>query len=173
MKKNLMSVLILALLVVNIALTSIMMFSVMGTAKKTSAIVTDIASVLKLELTTTSEEGQTEEEVVPIENVAVHNIPDKMTLTLKNGEDGSPHFAMVSVSFSLNTKDKGYKKYAETLTDKDPILKDIIIEVFANHTVDEVKNDTEVIKKEILEKVQAVFDSKFIFNVVFGEITPS
>ena len=34
MKKNLISILILALMVVNLVLTAIMMFSVMGTAKK-------------------------------------------------------------------------------------------------------------------------------------------
>ena len=39
MKKNLLSVLILALLVVNIVLTAIMMFSVMGTSQKTSRLV--------------------------------------------------------------------------------------------------------------------------------------
>ena len=50
MKKNLISIIILALLIVNIVLTSIMMFSVMGSSKKTTALVNDIASVLDLEL---------------------------------------------------------------------------------------------------------------------------
>ena len=50
MKKNLMSVLILALLVVNIALTAIMMFSTTGAMKSTTALVGDIAAVLALEL---------------------------------------------------------------------------------------------------------------------------
>ena len=57
MKKNLLSIVILALLIVNLVLTSIMMFSVMSTNKKTAAVVTDIASVLQLEL------GGEEEEV--------------------------------------------------------------------------------------------------------------
>ena len=50
MKKNLISVIILALLVVNIVLTGIMMASVLSTNKKTASLVTDVASAINLEL---------------------------------------------------------------------------------------------------------------------------
>ena len=50
MKKNLLSVIILALLVVNIVLTSIMMVSVMGTMKKSSKLIDGISSALALEV---------------------------------------------------------------------------------------------------------------------------
>ena len=46
MKKNLISIIILALLIVNIVLTAIMMFSVTGTATKTSALVDNITRAL-------------------------------------------------------------------------------------------------------------------------------
>ena len=52
MKKNLISIVILALLIVNIVLTSIMMFSVMSTNKKTAALVGDVAAAISLELGT-------------------------------------------------------------------------------------------------------------------------
>ena len=48
MKKNLLTVLILALLIVNIALTAVMMISVSGTNKKTAALVETIATVMDL-----------------------------------------------------------------------------------------------------------------------------
>ena len=50
MKKNMLSVLILALLIVNIVLTAVMMFSVTGTAKKTSALIDDISAAINLDL---------------------------------------------------------------------------------------------------------------------------
>ena len=50
MKKNLLTIIILALLVVNVVLTGIMMFSVTGAMNKTSALVTDISTALNLEL---------------------------------------------------------------------------------------------------------------------------
>ena len=48
MKKNLLSVLILALLVVNIVLTTIMMLSITKTNSKTAELVTNIATVMNL-----------------------------------------------------------------------------------------------------------------------------
>ena len=50
MKKNLVSIIILALLVVNVILTAIMMFSVTGTMKKTSALIDGISMALSLEI---------------------------------------------------------------------------------------------------------------------------
>ena len=50
MKKNLISIVILALLIVNIVLTAIMMFSVTSASKKTAALVDNISKALDLEL---------------------------------------------------------------------------------------------------------------------------
>ena len=44
MKKNLMTVLILALLIVNIALTGVMLVSIVGTNKKTAQLVDNITT---------------------------------------------------------------------------------------------------------------------------------
>ena len=62
MKKNLISIIILALLIVNIVLTAINMVSVMGTNKKTADLVTDIASAISLDLGE-GEEGEAVETV--------------------------------------------------------------------------------------------------------------
>ena len=51
MKKNLMTVLILALLIVNIALTGVMLVSIVGTNKKTAQLVDNITTAMNLELT--------------------------------------------------------------------------------------------------------------------------
>ena len=51
MKKNLLTIVILALLLVNIALTAVMMISVTTTNNKTANLVTTIATVMNLELT--------------------------------------------------------------------------------------------------------------------------
>ena len=48
MKKNLVSIIILALLVVNIILTSVMLFSVTGTMKRTASLIDGIAMALSL-----------------------------------------------------------------------------------------------------------------------------
>ena len=73
MKKNLISIVILALLIVNIALTAIMMFSVTGTAKKTSALVDDIATAINLELTGGGGSGEPVKAVVPMSGAKYSN----------------------------------------------------------------------------------------------------
>ena len=168
MKKNLLSIIILALLIVNIVLTSVMMFSVTGTSKKTAALVNDIASVLELELEASS--GSDEEAVVEVamDDMEVYDISETLTIPCKKGEDGKDHYYIADVSLSMNTKDSGYKKYAETLEAKESIIKSEIFEVFSQYTLDEVLEDTEGIKKEILGRLQEMFDSEFIYKVSFS-----
>ena len=72
MKKNFVSIIILALLIVNIVLTAIMMFSVIGTNSKTAALVTDIASAINLDLE--GSKGNAEVSV-PIADVVRYPLP--------------------------------------------------------------------------------------------------
>ena len=166
MKKNLLSILILALLVVNIALTAIMMFSMTSSVKSTSALVRNIAAVLNLELNMGTEDTQ-----IPIKNIESHDIADSMTISLKNSEDGSAHYAQIAVSLQLNKKHKDYKKYVESLTQNESLIKDTIISVLTTHTIEEFQIDTEGIKNEILTKLRYYFDnSDFIYKVVFSDV---
>ncbi|HKM35829.1 MAG TPA: flagellar basal body-associated FliL family protein [Lachnospiraceae bacterium] len=165
MKKNLMSILILALLVVNIALTAIMMFSVTGAMKSTTSLVSKVAAVLDLELNMGTEESQ-----IPIKNIESHDIADAMTILLKNSEDGSQHYALIAVSLQLDKKNKDFKEYVETLTTNESIIKGEIIDVVSSYTIDEFQSDTDGIKNEILAKLRSVYKSDFIYRVVFSDV---
>ncbi len=72
MKKNLISIIILALLVVNVVLTAIMMFSVTSASKKTAALVDNIATALNLELT--AQTGDAGTPVVPISDIETYSL---------------------------------------------------------------------------------------------------
>lgn len=172
MKKNLISIIILALLIVNIVLTAVMMLSVTGASRKTAALVDNISTAMNLELTAQTSSG--EREVVPMENIATYSISEKMTIPLKDSVDAegkqSSHFCMASISFSINKKSDGYKKYTEDLSAQEEMIKDMINTVFAGYTMEEAKGNEEIIKAEILKEVQAMYDSDFIFDVGFGSI---
>lgn len=168
MKKNLLSIIILALLIVNIVLTSIMMFSVTGASKKTAALVNDIAAVLDLELEANKANDENQVVEVAMEDMEVYELSEKLTIPCKKGEDGKDHYYIANVSLSMNTKDSGYKKYKDTLETKESLIESEIYEVFSNYTLDEVVADTEGIKKEILARIQKMFDSEFIYKVSFS-----
>lgn len=172
MKKNLISIIILALMVVNIVLTAIMMFSVAPASKKTAALVDNIATAMDLELAA-SNGGEAAEEVVSMADTETYSFADKMTIPLRKSEgDDKDHYCIVTITLSINTKADGYKEYGseESLAAKEGLLKDEINSVFSQYTMEEARDNQEMIKKQIIDRIQQMFDSKFIYNVSFGDI---
>lgn len=169
MKKNLISIIILALLIVNIVLTAIMMVSVMGTNKKTADLVTDIASAISLDLG----EGQEAEEVqsVSMADTETYTISEMRILLRKDNTadaegnvDDKDHYALISVALSMNTKNKDYKTYSDLSTRED-LIKGLINEVVSQYTMDEAKDNAQQMEQEILNKIQERFESDFIYDV--------
>ncbi|MBO4845659.1 MAG: flagellar basal body-associated FliL family protein [Lachnospiraceae bacterium] len=170
MKKNMLSILILALLIVNVALTSVMMFTMMGTNKKTARLIDGISTALSLEIADPTQEGVEESSEVAMEDIKVHQIPDQLTIGLAKGADGKSHYCVVSISLSLNTKDPDYEKYSETLSDNEDMIKDKIFQIVGSHTIEEAESNTDGLREEILEALQSMYGSKFIYNIVFRDI---
>lgn len=176
MKKNLFSIIIIALLVVNIVLTSIMMISMMGTNKKTADLVSDIAAILNLELGV----GQEEEKVeIPMSQQFIWNLEGTMTIPLQSeavyDADGNvtgnkDHYVAFDISFALDMKGEGYKEYGENITNYESLVKDAVTATVSKHTIDECRNDFESIKEEILVSVQDLFDKEFVYKVAVNGI---
>jgi flagellar FliL protein len=171
MKKNLLTVLILALLIVNIVLTGIMMISITSTNKKTAQLVNNIATAMNLELTTPGGETADTVEEVSIADTAVYSLANKMTIPLAT--DGSTQSYMIcEIGFSMNTKNKDYKTYGEQVSagEMDTLIMDTINSVVGAHTVDECRNDMDGLKEEILQAVQGLFQSDFIYKVSISSV---
>lgn len=176
MKKNLLTIIIIALLIVNIVLTSIMMISMMGTNKKTADLVSDIAAVLSLELGTIEEE---EEVQIPMSQQYIWNLEERLEIPLKSEDildaEGNvtgkkDHYVVFNVAFSLDTKAKGYKKYGENIGEYESMVRDAVTKAVSKHTIDDCRNDFETIRAEILQSVKDLFDKEFIYNVAINGI---
>ena len=169
MKKNLLSVVILALLVVNLILTGIMMFSCVSANKKTAALVNDIASVLDLELTGG---GSNTEEVaaVSVADTEIYNIADAMTVALRPSEDGKEHYCMCEVSFSMNKTYEDYETMSPMVATQESKIRSIIIGVIGGYTKEEAQANQKAIESEILEQVQQMFGSNFIYEAYFRDV---
>jgi len=166
MKKNLFTVLILALLIVNIVLTGIMMVSVTSTNKKTAELVTNIATAMKLELTVP---GTEEEEVISLADTEVYNFSGSMTIPLKT-ENDKQSYIMFDVALSMNMKHEDYEIYKDTIADRETLIEDAITSVVGSYTQSECRADFEGLKAEILQAVQNLFQSDFIYSVAISEI---
>lgn len=169
MKKNLLSVVILALLVVNLILTGIMMFSCVSANKKTAALVNDIASVLDLELTGG---GSNAEEVaaVSVADTEIYNIADAMTVALRPSEDGKEHYCMCEVSFSMNKTHEDYETMSPMVAAQESKIRSIIIGVIGGYTKEEAQANQKAIESAILEQVQQMFGSNFIYEAYFRDV---
>ena len=168
MKKNLISILILALLVVNVVLTAIMMFSVTGSAKKTAALVTDISTALNLELTKDESSGEANE--IHTTDLVSIDIPDTLTIPLKPGEDGKAHYCLLGVSFFLNSKSDDYEELAPVFQGNASLNKSVVFSVVGEYTIEEAQADKNAIKDAILKAIQAEYNSDFIVRVEFSNI---
>lgn len=165
MKKNLLTVLILALMIVNIVLTTIMMVSVISANKKTAQLVGNVVTALNLQFAVPGSEGDAEQ-AVPLENTQVYEMPDSLMVEVPTADGGSVYF-IFNLSLSMNTKDKGYKKLGESITTGtyNSVIEDMVSSIVGAHTEEECRNDIETIKKEILLAIQNWTEYKFIYKV--------
>lgn len=170
MKKNLMSVIILALVFANFVLTAILIFTVLPESKKANQLIDKVCSAIDLEL---NSGGTTGPSNIPIEQIETYkvNAGESMTMNLA-AENGQSSYAVVSISLSLNKKSDNYEKYTqEELTAKDDVICSHIIEIIGRYTKEEFNSDRATIQNEILVDMQTMFGSDYIVGVNFSEAT--
>ena len=128
MKKNLMTVIILALVLVNLVLTAILAFTIIPQTRKSNQLIDKIASAIDLEL----EDGSSKDTAaVPVEDIEVYDIEASFTVNLSPSGDGKDHVAVFSIGLSLNTKSDGYKSIGtEGLKAKETLIKNDINTMF-------------------------------------------
>ena len=168
MKKNLLSVLILALVLANLILTAILAFSIIPQTKKANELINKVCNAIDLEL----ESGKNIQ--VPVENIKEYNIDAEFMCNLKDNGNDKNHLAIFTVSLLLNTesdeynvKDGGFQK----LDAKVGIIKDQINSIVSTYTIDEFKADGYAnVKQDILKTLQDIFGADFIVGVSFPSV---
>ncbi len=176
MKKNLLSIIILALLVVNIGMTSFMMLSVMTTNSQTAKLISDIAAARELEANGGDTGGFSGSASgnVGVTNIATFGFTgdDQLTINLKPGPDGKAHYMLVEVVFSMNTASADYATLgtAESLAGMKELIKGKITNTLSSYTLEELQASDEPAREKILEEVQELYNSNFIYDVTFSSV---
>lgn len=165
MKKNIFSVIITVLTVVNVVLTAIMFFVMLPTFQKSNTLITQVASVLNLELDADKDaDADADFTLKDLENTTA-TFDDDQTVNLKDSGDKKQHFGVFSgYTVGVNKNAKDYKDFkTEFIAQNQSAITDIIRTVMQNHTYEEC--DEALIKKEALEEIQAKFDTKAIVQL--------
>lgn len=167
MKKNLITVIILAICVVNLILNIMLVFVCMPSARKTNNLITKIASVLNLEL-----EGEDEQPAVALENIENFNI-EAQVINLKDDGSGESHYVQMGLTLGLDNSSKDYKALNEVLADASGVVFDEARNVVQNYTYAEVSDQEtqEKIKKQILQNLQKKYSTQCIYSVSFSKFT--
>ncbi len=165
MKKNILTVIIMAMALINIVLSAVIIFVIVPTSNKTNNLVSKIAQIVDLELES-PEEGKEE---IAVSDIETYEIEDKLTIRLKSSDSGK-HYAIVYVSLSLNKKHKDYTELQPFVEQNENEIKEIITDAFNDFTVDEVDDNKNLIKEQILERIQVLLKSDFVINVSFGNL---
>ena len=169
MKKNLISVLILALVFANFVLTAILMFTVLPETQKANTLIEKVCSAIDL-----NSGGENGTSNIPIDQQDTYKVNEgeKITTNLAKGNDGKSHYAIVKVSLVLNKKSDNYATYnQEFLTNQDETIKNDVIRVIGQYTLDEFETNKEQVKSEILSDMQKLFGADLVIGVNFSEST--
>lgn len=167
MKKNLMSVIILALLVVNLVLTAVLMFTIYPQTKAANELITKICNAINLDLNSGSATGLGNLPLDKVELYAVNEGKD-MTFNLKKGESNKSEYAVIGVSLSINKTSQTYEASGiAPLSEKEALIKDAIDSIIRTYTKEEFDTNTETVKKEILKRVQNIFGAEYVIGISF------
>ena len=164
MKKNMLAVLILLVLVVNLTLTAYMIFTVLPNAKRTDELITKIMQIIDLEL----------ESPLPVDMNVSWDIKDvekvqleDMTTNLQVGEDGKTHYAVITASLTVNTKDEDYKELGPMIEVMKSDIKSYFITETSKYTYEELilNENKQEVKDKILTDIQALFNSRMVVDI--------
>lgn len=167
MKRNMLAIVILAATLVNIALTALMLFTVVPKAQRTDALIQKICSIIELELEDPNAADYAE---IPFEDRETYNLANKMTINLKRaeGESKSP-YAQIEVTLMLNKKADSYATIQPLLGSYENIIRNIVSEEVSKYTTHELDGNKEAIQKMIQTRLCTEFgNTDLLIGVVLN-----
>ena len=165
MKKNILTIIILALTLMNTIMTALVVFVVVPTSQRTDKLISQVASVIDLELSGDSAPK------VDVENIEYYKIEEAKTTNLKDSGDGAEHYGKMDyVSLSINKTSEDYKKLSGILTEQNSAIMDVVDTVISGYTIKDTQ-DKEKLKNDLVKKLNEYFGSSdFIVGVSLGNI---
>jgi len=165
MKKNILTIIIMAIALINTVLLAVLIFVIVPTSNKTNQLVAKVASIVDLELES-PEAGAAE---LAVSDINTYDLIDKLTINLKK-TDETVHYALLNVSLSINSKHEDTATLEPKIVENENAIEEIVTEEFGKYTIDEVNDNKNAIKEQVLIRIQEHFKSDFIINVSFGNL---
>lgn len=166
MKKNTLNIIILTLVLINLVLNVLIIFSVIPMANKTNNLISKIAEVVNLEITPQFVEENTVLKVEQIDSRTITTADGKTQLTISvPSSDGKNHYVITGIVVSLNTTSEDYEKLSEGFDNAMVLIISKADSVISSYTYDTVLASKDEIQQKLLEEVRNLFQSDMIYDV--------
>lgn len=163
MKKNILTIIVLAMATINVILSAVIIFVMVPTFNKTNTLITKVAQIVDLEL----ESPENIQQIIEVSDIEPYDLPDKLTIRLRSNT-GSRNYAVLYASLSLYTKHERYTELQPFVAKNENLIEEYITEEFSKYTIEEVYDNKDQIKQNVLKRIHDLFNSDFIINVSFG-----
>lgn len=167
MKRNMLTVIAIALSLVNLILTGVLVFSIVPTAKATNNLIANVASIIDLEL-----ESEKAKESIPMSDLEVVTFENGAQINLKSVPgDKVDHYAVIDkISVYLNKKADDFKDLNESIKTYETTISELVSTGFSQYTKEEVQNNRESIKESVLKRIQEKFGTQTIVDISFKNL---
>ena len=166
MKKSMLSVVNLAISIINLALT------VVTTNNKTNNLISKVAEIIDLDVagdTSSTASGSGAVSVDDLEYVSVKNgDDDKITVSYTSG--GKTHYVVLKVNIGLNKKAKDYEVKSASINNGMSSIVSTVTTEALKYSYDSVTSNKTNIEASILKSLQDQFQTQAIYTVTLSQI---
>lgn len=170
MKKGVINLLILALVLVNLVLSLVLVFTFVPSVNKTNTLIDKICKIIDLDVD--GEGGASSD--VPIENleyvpVTFSEGKTEQVFNLKQGSSDKSSHIKLSVILAINTKHGDYSSKSEALTSAMTYISGGIGDIVMEYTAAQANAGKKEMEQKVLKMLQEYFASDFIYDVSFSQ----
>lgn len=168
MKRNILTIIILALSILNMVLTAIIVFSVVPNVKKTNNLIDQVAKIINLDL----EAQNGNEKVITAEELDNFDLSEELIINLKKDADSNKErYVVISkISLSLYKGTTNYGKAKEKIEAATSNIYDVIRKTFSDYSTDGAKANEETIKNLIKSTLNEKYGDDLVQDIAFGSM---
>lgn len=173
MKKGMINVFILALMLVNLVLSVVIIFTFVPTMKKTSQLIDKVCKIVDLDVNGEGK-GNNNVSIEDLEYVQITfsdgkgGTSDSQVFTLK--QSGSkPSLIKLGVTLAINKKHDDYKSKMSTLNSSMAYIGGQLGDIMLEYTASEANANKKTIEQRVLKMLRELLESDFIYDVSFPQ----
>lgn len=172
MKKNIFTIVIMALAAINVILTAVIVFTTVPAMNRTNKLVQQISQMVDLEL-----EGseQNKNATVSVKDTEIHTFKsateETITINLENGADGKAHYALIdAVYVTVNKSADDYEELAGFIDNRSSDVIAKVTDVIGSYDYETISTQKSEMKDVIVKKLQEFFETEAIVDVSFDNM---